>query len=128
MFWNRSIFERRAFILLTLICSLFAAASGATEPADKPIKALLVLGGCCHDYKSQQQLLTQGISERAHVNLTVAYDPDTTNAHLNPLYHNPDWAAEYDVINHDENGKRAGTRAPNGRDKRCRSRRSSAVP
>ena len=96
-------FGRVAIIGAALISSLFlnSTASNAADPV-KPIKALLVLGGCCHDYKTQQDLLVKGIAERAHVEVAVAYDPDTTNAHLNPIYHNPDWAAEYDVILHDE--------------------------
>src|SRR5437773_553599 len=74
----------------------------ADEPAVKPIKALLVLGGCCHDYKAQQELLSKGLAERARVEVSIAYDPDTTNAHLNPVYEKSDWAAAYDVIIHDE--------------------------
>src|SRR5262245_50408107 len=74
----------------------------ADEPASKPIKALLVLGGCCHDYKTQQELLSKGIAERARVEVAIAYDPDTTNGHLNPVYERSDWAAAYDVIIHDE--------------------------
>ena len=31
----------------------------AQEPP-KPIKALLVLGGCCHDYAQQKDFLTRG--------------------------------------------------------------------
>jgi len=68
----------------------------------KPLKALLVIGGCCHDYKTQQQLLTEGLSARARIEITVAYDPDTTNTHLNPIYERSDWASGYDVIIHDE--------------------------
>jgi type 1 glutamine amidotransferase len=68
----------------------------------KPIRALLVLGGCCHDYGHQKDLLTKGISERANVEWTVAYDPDTSTQHLNPVYDNPDWAKGFDVIVHDE--------------------------
>lgn len=30
----------------------------------KPIRALLVLGGCCHDYGHQKDILTRGISRR----------------------------------------------------------------
>jgi type 1 glutamine amidotransferase len=75
-------------------------ASPAADP--KPIKALLVLGGCCHDYKTQQETLKNGLAERARVEVSIAYDPDTTNTHLNPVYNNPDWAANYDVIIHDE--------------------------
>jgi type 1 glutamine amidotransferase len=74
----------------------------ADGPAVKPLRALLVLGGCCHDYKTQKDILVQGISERARVEIAVSYDPDRTTTHLNPIYEKPDWAAEYDVIIHDE--------------------------
>ncbi len=73
----------------------------AEEPP-KPIKALLVLGGCCHDYARQKDLLTRGISARAHVEWTVAYDPDKGTRHKNPVYDNPDWARGFDIIVHDE--------------------------
>ena len=71
-------------------------------PAVKPIRALLVLGGCCHDYAKQKDILAKGISARANVDVTIAYDPDTTKKHLNPVYANPDWAKGFDVIVHDE--------------------------
>ena len=74
----------------------------ADKPAVKPLKALLVLGGCCHDYAKQQDILAKGISARANVEVTIAYDPDTTTKHLNPIYANADWAKGYDVIIHDE--------------------------
>ena len=63
---------------------------------------LLVVGGCCHDYEKQKDLLTKGISARANVEWTIAYDPDRTTSHLNPIYHNPDWSKGYDVVVHDE--------------------------
>jgi type 1 glutamine amidotransferase len=74
----------------------------AADPGPKPLRALLVLGGCCHDYKTQQEILTKGIGERARVEFVVAYDPDTGTKHLNPVYNNPDWAAGFDVVIHDE--------------------------
>src|SRR3954451_14629501 len=67
-----------------------------------PVKALLVIGGCCHDYKSQKDLLTKGVSARANVSWTIAYDSDTTTKHLNPVYGKDDWAAGFDVVVHDE--------------------------
>lgn len=73
----------------------------AEEP-DKPIRALLVIGGCCHDYAKQKDLLTKGISARANVQWKIAYDKDTGTSHLNPIYENPDWAKGFDVIVHDE--------------------------
>jgi type 1 glutamine amidotransferase len=89
-----------AIPLLTLISS--EPPARAADAAVEPLRALLVIGGCCHDYKTQKDLLAQGIAERAHVEVTVAYDPDTTTAHLNPVYEKSDWSGRYDVIIHDE--------------------------
>ena len=78
-------------------------AADKDKPTDaKPIKALLVIGGCCHDYAKQKDILAKGISARANVDVTIAYDPDTGTKHLNPVYENPDWAKGFDVIIHDE--------------------------
>jgi type 1 glutamine amidotransferase len=74
----------------------------AAEPKVEPLKALLVLGGCCHDYAKQKDILAQGIAARAHVEVVAAYDPDSTNMHLNPLYARSNWADGFDVIIHDE--------------------------
>lgn len=74
----------------------------AQTPAAPPVKALLVIGGCCHDYKKQQELLTKGVSARANVVWTIAYDPDTGTKHLNPVYEKDDWAKGFDVVVHDE--------------------------
>jgi type 1 glutamine amidotransferase len=78
-----------------------------TDPARgqgdaRPVRALLVIGGCCHDYAKQKDLLTKGVSARANVSWKVAYDADKTTKHLNPVYDNPDWAKGFDVIVHDE--------------------------
>jgi type 1 glutamine amidotransferase len=77
-------------------------ALAADDPAPKPLRALLVLGGCCHDYAAQKDILAKGISERARVSVVIAYDSDRGTQHLNPIYQNPDWAAGYDVVIHDE--------------------------
>ena len=83
--------------------SLFLVSSGSSRAEDiKPLRALLVLGGCCHDYNAQKDLLAKGIAERAHVEIVIAYDPDTTTKHLNPIYEKADWADGFDVIIHDE--------------------------
>ncbi len=74
----------------------------APTPEEKPIRALLVIGGCCHDYAKQKELLTKGISARANVKWTIAYDPDKTTKHLNPVYEKQDWAKDFDVVVHDE--------------------------
>jgi type 1 glutamine amidotransferase len=68
----------------------------------KPIRALLVIGGCCHDYAKQKEILTKGISARANVTWVVSYDPDKGTKHLNPVYESPEWSKDFDVVVHDE--------------------------
>src|ERR1700735_5204772 len=75
-----------------------ATAARADDAAVQPIRALLVTGGCCHDYSKQKDIITQGISARANVEWTIAFDPDRTTTHLNSIYQNDDWAKGFDVI------------------------------
>jgi putative heme-binding domain-containing protein len=93
--------KRRVGMLL-VIAFWLAGTRVVAQDGPRPIKALLVLGGCCHDYARQQDLLTRGIARRAVVEWTVAYDPDKGVQHKNPVYDNPDWAKGFDVIVHDE--------------------------
>jgi type 1 glutamine amidotransferase len=89
-----------AFFALPLGLALIAPVRAEDDP--KPIRALLVIGGCCHDYAKQKDILTRGISARANVQWAVAYDPDTGTKHLNPVYEKPDWYKGFDVVVHDE--------------------------
>lgn len=94
--------QRTTPVWTTLAGLALMAVMVSQAPAAEPLKALLVLGGCCHDYPAQQEILVNGLQARSHVKVSVALDPDKTNAHLNPVYENPDWAANFDVIIHDE--------------------------
>jgi type 1 glutamine amidotransferase len=88
----------------TLIAALLALACAAPLRAqeEKPIRALLVIGGCCHDYEKQKDVITKGVSARANVQWTISYDPDRGTKHLNPIYEKEDWSKGYDVVVHDE--------------------------
>lgn len=91
-------------MLRTALLALFAIALvTATHAAEtKPLKALLIAGGCCHDYAKQHEILSKGIQSRANVQVDVVWTDDkSTNPPL-PLYDNPDWAKGYDIIIHDE--------------------------
>ncbi|CAN5694831.1 hypothetical protein BH11VER1_BH11VER1_15650 [soil metagenome] len=81
--------------LLTAVASLHAADT-------KPLRALLVCGGCCHDYAAQQKILSSGISARANVVVDVIHSEDRGTSPQFPLYENADWSKGYDVIIHDE--------------------------
>lgn len=87
-------------ILLSILAAL---ALPSLAPAEsRPLKALLVAGGCCHDYVKQHEILSQGIQARANVQVDVIWTDDkSTNPPL-PLYDKADWAKGYDIIIHDE--------------------------
>jgi type 1 glutamine amidotransferase len=92
-----------ALVVLSQISVLSTPTTAfAAEPEVKPIRALLVLGGCCHNYDKQRELLSKGISDRAKVEVIVAYDPDKTTKHMNPIYESATWAKDIDVVIHDE--------------------------
>ena len=89
-----------AVLSVSLFCLVRAEFARADD--EKPIKALFICGGCCHDYAKQKDIITKGISARANVEWTIAYDPDNGTTHLNPVYNNADWSKGYDVVLHDE--------------------------
>ncbi|HEY7424520.1 MAG TPA: ThuA domain-containing protein, partial [Gemmataceae bacterium] len=92
-----------AFALLSVsLMGLTDAAPRADDTSKPPIRALLVTGGPYHDYAKQKDILTKGISARANVRWTIAYEPEKGKEHVNPVYEKPDWAKNYDVVVHDE--------------------------
>lgn len=96
---NRSLFG-------PLICGALVwaaanpSANAASEP--KPLKALLIAGGCCHDYAAQKDVLKKGIETRAHVTVDIVYSPDTSTRARFDIYEKADWARGYDIVIHDE--------------------------
>ena len=79
--------------------SLILAADDVAAP---PIRALLITGGCCHDYDVQKQLIANGLKERANIEVTVVQQGGTATDSKIALYQDPDWAEGYDVVLHDE--------------------------
>ena len=90
--------------------SLLAAALAlilVTRPASaadvpKPLKVLLVTGGCCHDYAKQKDILKKGIEARANAEVDIIYVADGSTHPALPIYGHPDYAKGYDVVIHDE--------------------------
>jgi type 1 glutamine amidotransferase len=94
-------FPMRRFVLPALAAMLVATSPLFAEDP-KPLKALLVLGGCCHDYKAQAEILKKGIEARAHVEVTVLYSADTSTKATFEPYKKADWSKGYDIVIHDE--------------------------
>ncbi len=90
-----------AFLLPQVLFSQIESNVG-TATAEKPLRALLICGGCCHDYTEQHKVLSDGIQTRANIRVDVWWTDDkSTNPPLT-VYDNVNWANGYDVIIHDE--------------------------
>ena len=68
----------------------------------KPLRVLIVAGGCCHDYATQKEVLKKGIEARVNATVEVAYDPTKSTKPLFELFKSPDWGKNFDVVVHDE--------------------------
>ena len=88
--------HRLLFICAALVCTI------ATHAAPAPVRALLITGGCCHDYAFQANALTEGIKKFGSVTWTVVNEGGKSKDAKFPLYDNPDWAKAYDVVVHNE--------------------------
>lgn len=88
--------------LLAFAVSFDGLASAADKAPPKPIKALLITGGCCHDYTAQKELIAKGLRDRAHIDVVVVEQGGRTTNTKIPLYEDPNWADGFDVILHDE--------------------------
>ena len=66
---------------------------GSLHPrvAAEPLHALLVTGGCCHDYEAQKKIIPEGISTRANVTWTIVHE-GSDRPHYISIYTNADWA------------------------------------
>src|SRR3954453_13943571 len=97
---------RKCLLALTSIAVGLLSLTSSAQEKPKPIKALLVLGGCCHDYAKQKDILAKGLAERANVEVTLAFDDINKDKkgreRVSPVYEKADWAANYDVVIHDE--------------------------
>jgi type 1 glutamine amidotransferase len=91
-----------ALLKLRVIFCLLLLSSAFSLCAAEPIHALLIAGGCCHDYATQKKLLTEGISARANVTWDIVLEGAGTRNHRMSVYDKPDWSKGYDVIVHDE--------------------------
>ena len=91
--------SKMKLIRIFLLC---AATSALTTQAVEPLKALLITGGCCHDYAKQKLIISQGISKRANVDWTIMHEGGTGRTHRISIYKKKDWIKDFDVVVHNE--------------------------
>jgi type 1 glutamine amidotransferase len=77
---------------------------GGGDPfAGQPrIKALIVSGGCCHDYSGEAKVLMDTISKVLPVDWTVAVQGGRGTIGNISLYDSPNWIAGFDIVVHNE--------------------------
>lgn len=83
------------FLAAALVLNTFAQQT-------KPLRALLITGGCCHDYANQKEILKNGIEARANVVVDQIHSADTSTKPPLAIFGNADYAKGYDVVIHDE--------------------------
>ena len=84
-----------------LIALLFCAFTTQAADSVKPLRALMVCGGCCHDYKNQKQILSDGLSTRANVKFTIVHEGNDRTNRVS-IYEETNWWKGFDVIVHNE--------------------------
>ncbi len=90
------------FILLgflTIVLSLSARVPGQGK---RPLRILLVTGGCCHNYGFQTEAIKASLPASLPAEWTVVNEGGTGTTAMIPLYDKADWAKGYDLVIHNE--------------------------
>ncbi len=81
---------------------LVTGCQNPTPTATRPLRALLITGGCCHNYKFQSEALTNAVGQVARVEWTIRQEGGIGTRAMLPFYDSPDWAKGFDVVVHNE--------------------------
>ena len=105
--YSPTVATRRGFLITLLwIVGLLSLVdqpvSAAESPSKKPLRVLLITGGCCHNYPFQAQALKEAVAKLAKAEWTVVNEGGTGTQAMIPLYDDPNWAKGYDVVVHNE--------------------------
>src|SRR5688572_29593848 len=87
------------------LASLVALHIAPLEAADqKPLRALLITGGCCHDYANQKEILKKGLETRINVVVDQIHTDDKSTKPPLAILGKSDYAKGSDIVIHDECG------------------------
>jgi type 1 glutamine amidotransferase len=76
---------------------------GGDQFAGQPrINALIVSGGCCHDYSGEAKVMMDAIGRALPVDWTVVVQGGRGTRGSMPVYSSPDWAKRFDIVVHNE--------------------------
>jgi type 1 glutamine amidotransferase len=66
------------------------------------VKALIVSGGCCHDYSGEAKVMMDAIGRVLPVDWMVAVQGGRGTRGSMPVYDNPNWSRGFDIVVHNE--------------------------
>jgi uncharacterized protein len=86
--------------LFALFLFLSIGGQALAEDPPQPIRALLVTGGGWHDFETQKQLITEGLSERIHIEWTVDYEAGRRADFSPTRFEDENWIDGFDIVIH----------------------------
>ena len=89
-------------LFVSLGFSLLSLSTAVSAEEEKPLRALLITGGCCHNYKLQAAALTNTVGKLVTAEWTIVNEGGNGTKAMIPLYDKPDWAKGFDVVVHNE--------------------------
>jgi hypothetical protein len=92
----------KRFIYSSISTALLALTISSLGADQKPLKVLLITGGCCHDYAKQKDILKKGLEARANVVIDQIHTDDKSTKPPLAIIGNPDYANGFDLVIHDE--------------------------
>jgi type 1 glutamine amidotransferase len=87
-------------VLAASLLAVTTATAAEKIYSGPPIRALLVTGGGFHDYAKQTELIRKFTQGRANIEWTVVHTAGGGTRAEIPLYDDPAWAKDYDVVVH----------------------------
>jgi uncharacterized protein len=83
-------------LIITLMC-LFTIFVQAEEKAPaKKLKAIIVAGGCCHDYEKQKKIIADGLAERINISCDIIHEQKADK--MKEALSKKGWADNYDLV------------------------------
>lgn len=94
---------RAAFAAVVLLALPQSPARAADKLySGKPLRVLLITGGCCHNYDFQSKAMEAGVRAQVDSEWKIVNEGGTGTRGQIALYDQVDWAKPYDVVVHNE--------------------------
>src|SRR6186713_2916586 len=95
---SSSVLTGASILVLILAAGLFAGGCGTASRgiAKRPLRALIITGGCCHNYKFQSEALTNAAAKIGSVEWKIVQEGGSGTRAMLPLYDDPNWAKGFD--------------------------------